>query len=94
MAETQRRAAGSGHVELILAFGLSAAFVTLAVLVSPVLAAAVVLPASIAAGWWRAHSLPARAPHSLSAPVHSSHAVIRAAKVTTPSDETGVNTAA
>jgi len=64
-----------------LALGLSGGFVVLAVLVTPMVAAAVVIPASIAVGRWRAHRLPTRSPHSLSAPVHSRHAVVNASRV-------------
>ncbi len=94
MAETQTTATGSGHVEVGLAIGLSAAFVILAVLLSPLVAAAVVVPASIAVGRWRAHTLPRRRPHSLSVPVYSPTAVVDAPRVSAPSAARSMNSAA
>jgi hypothetical protein len=61
-----------------LAVGLSAAFVGLAVTVTPLVSAAIVVPASIAVGSWRAHTLPRRCPHSLSTPVFSPTAAVLA----------------
>jgi len=94
MAETQIRPAASGHVEVAMAIGLSATFVTLAVVVSPLVATVVVLPASIAAGRWRAHTLPKRAPHSLSVPVYAPTAVVDAPRASASTADPGVTTAA
>ncbi len=93
MAGTQT-ATGSGHVEVALAIGLSSTFVILAVLLSPLVAAAVVVPASLAVGWWRAHTLPRRRPHSLTVPTYAPTAVVHAARVSPSSAGNGVTTAA
>ncbi|MDQ6797079.1 MAG: hypothetical protein M3011_03465 [Actinomycetota bacterium] len=94
MAGTQIRPTGSGHVEVALAVGLSAVFIVLAVLVTPLVATVAVVPASIAVGRWRAHALPTRSPHSLSVPVYSPTAVVNAPRVSTSTGETSVNPAA
>ncbi len=94
MAGTPTRPTGLGHVEVALGVGLSAAFVVLAVVVSPFVAAALVVPASIAAGRWRAHTLPSRVPHSLRVPVYSPAAVVRAPRAGASSGDQGVTTAA
>ncbi len=78
MGETQTRATGSGQVDVALAVGLSAAFVILAVVLSPLVAAAAVVPAAIAVGRWRAHKVPSPGPHSLSVPVYPATAVVHA----------------
>ena len=72
-------------VEVAAGIGLSAAFLVLAFLLSPLAAAAVVTPASLAVGLWRAHTLPRHTPHSLSVPVFQTTAVIHAQKVSCPS---------
>jgi len=93
MAGTQIKLTGSG-AGVALAVGLSATFVVLAVLVTPLVAAAVVVPASIVAGRWRAHSLPTRTPHSLSVPVYRPTAVVNAPRVSASTTDRSVNTAA
>ncbi|MEN3315081.1 MAG: hypothetical protein V7605_1315 [Acidimicrobiaceae bacterium] len=81
MAGTQTtKSAAAGRADVALAVGLSAAFVGLAVTVTPLVSAAIVVPASVAVGSWRAHTLPRRSPHSLSTPVFSPTAVVRAPK--------------
>lgn len=88
---------GSSRVtafEVGAAVGLSAVFVVLAVVLSPLAAAAMVTPASIAAGLWRAHTMPRRTPHSLSVPVFPSTAVIKASKVSSSVGAKNVTTAA
>jgi len=77
-----------------LAIGLSATFVVLAIVVSPLVSAVVVVPASFAVGGWRAHTIPRPSPHSLSVPVFSRTAVVHAPRVSAPSSRTGVTTAA
>jgi len=76
-----------------LAVGLSTAFAVLAVVVSPLVSAAVVVPASFAVGGWRAHTMPRRSPHSLSVPVFSPRAVVNAPRVSAPSAHTDVTAA-
>lgn len=103
-AETQTTPAGSrhsgstssglGYTEAVLAVGLSTAFVVLAVVLSPLVAAAVVVPVSIATGRWRTHTMPVHHPHSLSVPVYSLTAIVHAPRVSASSDDTSVTTAA
>jgi len=82
-------------VEVSAGIGLSAAFLVLAAVLSPLAAAAVVAPASLAIGLWRAHTLSRHAPHSLSVPVFQTAAVIRAQRVSSPTaGTTDVTTAA
>ncbi len=94
MAGTQSTPTGFGHAGVALAVGLSATFVVLAVLVTPLVATVAVVPASIAVGRWRAHTLPARTPHSLSVPVYSPTAVVNAPRVSASTADKSVNTAA
>ncbi len=94
MGETQTRATGSGYVNVALAVGLSAAFVILAVVLSPLVAAAVVVPASVAVGRWRAHAVPSRSPHSLSVPVYSPTAVVHAPRAAASPTARSVGSAA
>ncbi len=90
----ENRSSRAWTLEVGAGIGLSAAFLVLAVVFSPVAAAAVAIPASLALGLWRAHTLPRRTPHSLSVPVFQTAAVIRAPKVSSPSAGTDVTTAA
>jgi|GEM_PF-4046561 len=94
MADTQTESTSRRDMGVAVAIGLSAAFVVLAFVVSPVVSAAVVVPASVAAGGWRAHTMPRRNPHSLSVPVFSPTAVVHAPRVSAPSSPASVNTAA
>ncbi len=94
MAGMQIRPKGSGHMEVAMAVGLSVTFVVLAVLVTALVAATVVVPASIAVGRWRAHTLPTRSPHSLSVPVYSAKAVVNAPRVSSSTAGRSVTTAA
>lgn len=94
MAGTQGTHKGSGLVEVALAVGLSGVFVVLAVLVTPLVGAVAVVPASIAVGRWRAHAVPTRDPHSLSVPVYSRTAVVNAPRVSAGLGDKGVTTAA
>jgi len=95
MAGTQTtRSTGAGHADVALAVGLSAAFVILAITVTPLVAAAIVVPASVAVGSWRAHTMPRRNPHSLSTPVFSPTAVVRAPRVSDSATPRNVTSAA
>lgn len=64
-----------GH-GLAMAVGLSAVFLVLLALTSPVVAAAVTVPASVAVGVARARHLPLATPHSLIAPAYGDRAVV------------------
>ena len=90
MGDTKIRSGRSAAVEVAAGVGLSTAFLSLAVVVSPVAAAAIVIPVSLAAGVWRAHTQPRQTPHSLSAPVFPSSAVIHATRVTVAGGGQGV----
>ena len=94
MAEAKISSGRSGAVEVAAGAGLSATFLLLAIVVSPLAAAVIVIPLSLAAGLWRAHTEPRRTPHSLSVPVFTSSVVIHAAKVTGTGGDHGVTTAA
>jgi len=94
MGETQTRATGSGYVNVALAVGLSGAFVILAVVLSPLVAAAAVVPAAIAVGRWRAHNVASRSPHSLSVPVYSAAAVVHAPRAAASPTARNVGSAA
>jgi len=94
MADTKPTATGSGYVEVGLALGLTAAFVVLAVVLSPLVAAAVVVPTSVAVGRWRAHNVASRSPHSLSVPVYSAAAVVHAPRAAASPTARNVGSAA
>ena len=61
-----------------IALGLSAAFLLLAVATSPVVAAAVAVPASLGVGLARARLLPMATPHCLTPPAFGPQAVTNA----------------
>jgi hypothetical protein len=61
---------------LVVAAGLSLAFLALLALTSPLVAAAVAVPASVAAGVARARRVPLATPHSLTAPSFGDGAVV------------------
>ncbi len=94
MSETKIRSGRSGAVGVAAGVGLSATFLLLAAAVSPLAAAAFVIPVSLAAGLWRAHTEPRHTPHSLTTPVFQSSAVIRASRVTAADGPRGVSSAA
>ncbi len=58
-----------------IALGLSAVFLALVVATTPLVAASVTVPASIAVGVARARRVPRATPHSLTAPTFSPRAV-------------------
>lgn len=94
MGRTQTRGTGSEQIAVALAVGLSAAFGMLAVVLSPLVAAAVVVPASMGVGRWRAHRVPSRSPHSLSVPVYSPIAVVNAPRASASAAARSVDSAA
>lgn len=89
MAGVRRMPIGALENGLVVALALSVAFLALAVLTSPVLAAAVAVPASLALGVARAHRMTRATPHCLAAPAFGDRAVIvnasRAAAATSTS---------
>jgi hypothetical protein len=64
-----------------VAVGLSGAFLGLVVLTSPLVAALVVIPASLAVGALLAHSVPRAPAHCLVDPTYASAVVVAAPKV-------------
>ena len=76
MAGVRRVLTGALGNGLVMALGLSAAFLVLLALTSLLAAAAVTVPASVAVGAARARRVPLATPHSLTAPVFGDHAVV------------------
>jgi hypothetical protein len=76
MSGVRRMLSGALGHGMAIAIGLSAVFLVLLALTSPVAAAAVTVPASIAVGVARARHLPLATPHSLTAPAYGDRAVV------------------
>jgi hypothetical protein len=76
MSGVRRMLSGALGHGLAIAIGLSAAFLVLLAFTSPVAAAAVTVPASLAIGVARARHAPLATPHSLTAPAYDDRAVV------------------
>lgn len=94
MAGTKIGPSRAGAVEVAAGIVLSAGFLLLAIVASPVVAITVVTPFSLGFGLWRAHTMVRPSPHSLSVPVFQPAVVIRAPRVSAASDGDGITTAA
>ena len=82
-----------GHGSAI-AMGLSATFLLLVVVASPLVATVLALPASMGVGLARARLLPLATPHCLTAPTFTAAAVTSAPRATTLVSGGGVTSAA
>jgi hypothetical protein len=76
-----RTSPGASGRGLVVAVGLSGAFLGLVVLTSPLVAALVVIPASLAVGALLAHTVPRAQAHCLVEPTYASAVVVAAPKV-------------
>jgi hypothetical protein len=77
-----RTSPGASGRGLVIAAGLSGAFLALLLLASPLVAALVVIPASLAVGALRAHAVPRAPAHCLVETTYASGVVVTAPKVT------------
>ncbi len=76
MSEARRTLSGALDHGVAIAVGLSAVFLGLLVVATPLVATLVAVPASVAVGVARARRVPLGTPHSLTTPTFATRAVV------------------
>ncbi len=94
MSRVRRSLTGALDHGVAIAVGLSAVFLALLVVATPLVATLVAVPASIAVGVARARQVPLATPHALKTPTFPAQAVTKAPKALSLVAKDGASSAA